>query len=122
MEQGKGFSGDSKVVRFAEMPVRKNANGSQSRDVGKGVLATGEHVGVHETTQAAGLAANPAHVIAHTELICVREGVLEFVHDGKTERAEVGDVIFVAKGTMHSVRNVGSGAASYFVVAVGGDV
>lgn len=113
---------ESKVYRFAEMSVRKNANGSESRDFGGGALTTGERVRVHQTKQVAGLPPNPAHAIAHTEFICVREGTLEFTHDGKTDRAEVGDVLFVAKGSMHQVRNVGAGPASYFVVAIGGDV
>ncbi len=113
---------ESKVYRFAELPARRNANGSESRAVGSGALTTGERVRVHESLQAAGLTPNAAHTIAHTEFICVREGVLEFVHEGKVDRAEAGDVILVAKGTLHQVRNAGSGPVSYFVVSVGGDV
>jgi quercetin dioxygenase-like cupin family protein len=111
----------SKVYHFAAMPERKNANGSESFDVLRGELITGEPVSVHESVQPMGLAPNPAHVIQHTEVICVREGVLEFLHDGRTQRAAAGDVVFVAKGTRHQVRNVGDGPAAYFVVAVGGD-
>ncbi len=124
MQQGSGemWPQGSKVFRFSEMPARRNANGSESRDVARGALATGEHVAVHESVQPAGVAPNPAHRIEHTEFICVREGVLEFMHDGRSERAEAGDVILVAKGTMHGLRNVGEGPASYFVVAIGGDV
>ena len=112
----------SAVYRFADMAVRRNANGSESRSLAGGALSTGERVRVHESMQVAELAPNAAHTIAHTEFICVRDGVLEFTHDGRTERAEAGDVIFVAKGTMHQVRNAGTGPVSYFVVAVGGDV
>lgn len=108
----------SKVYRYADMRVRRNPNGSESRDVGSGALVTGERVAIHESVQPAGLAPNPAHRIEHTEFICMREGELEFMHDGRTERAAAGDV----KGTMHQARNVGHGPASYFVVAIGGDV
>jgi hypothetical protein len=31
-------------------------------------------------------------------------------------------VLFVSKGTMHGVRNVGDGPAAYLVFAIGGDV
>lgn len=125
MEQEKktgSWPAESKVYRFAEMPARRNANGSESRDFGGGALTTGERVHVHESMQVAGLPPNAAHTIDHTEFICVREGTMEFTHDGKTDRADAGDVIFVAKGTLHQVRNVGSGPASYFVVALGGDI
>jgi quercetin dioxygenase-like cupin family protein len=102
--------------------MRKNPNGSESRDVVRGELATGEHVAVHESMQPAGVPGNPPHRIEHTEFICIREGTLEFQHDGTTARASAGDILLVAKGTMHGVRNVGSGPVSYFVVAIGGDI
>jgi quercetin dioxygenase-like cupin family protein len=111
----------SRVFRFEALPVRKNQNGSESRDVLHGQLPTGEQVAVHESMQPAGIPPNPAHRIEHTEIICMREGTLEFQHDGVTERASAGDVLFVAKGTMHGVRNVGDGPAAYFVIALGGD-
>jgi quercetin dioxygenase-like cupin family protein len=112
----------SKVFRFSELPVRAGANGGESRNVLNGRLVTGEAVAVHESMQPAGAKPNPAHRIEHTELICLREGSLEFEHDGKTERADAGDILFVARGTVHGVRNVGAGPAAYFVVAIGGDV
>ncbi len=112
----------SRVFHFDSLPARTNPNGSETRNVVHGELATGEHVAVHESVQPPGVPANPAHRIEHTELICVREGTLEFHHDDTTERASAGDILLVAKGTMHSVRNPGAGPASYFVVAIGGDV
>jgi quercetin dioxygenase-like cupin family protein len=111
----------SRVFRLAELPVRVGANGGESRDVLHGRLVTGEQVSLHESMQPAGGASNPPHRIEHTEIICVREGVLEFEHDGKIERAERGDAIFVAKGTMHRARNTGEAPAAYFVLAIGGD-
>jgi quercetin dioxygenase-like cupin family protein len=112
----------SHVFRLADLPVRKNQNGSESWNVMHGRLPTGEQIAVHVSIQPEGAAPNPAHRIEHSEIICLREGALEFQHDGVTERAAEGDVLFVAKGTMHGVRNVGAGAAAYFVLAIGGDV
>lgn len=112
----------SRVFRIAELPVHRNPNGSESWTVLQGRLPTGEQIALHESMQPAGIPPNPAHRIEHTEIICMREGTLEFQHDGVTERASAGDVLFVAKGTMHGVRNVGDGPAAYFVVAIGGDV
>jgi quercetin dioxygenase-like cupin family protein len=112
----------SRVFRLADLPVRKNQNGSESWNVMHGRLPTGEQIALHVSVQPAGIVPNPAHRIEHTEIICVREGALEFQHDGVSERAATGDVLFVSKGTMHGVRNVGAGPAAYFVLAIGGDV
>ena len=112
----------SRVFRLADLSVRKNPNGSESWNVMHGRLPTGEQVALHLSMQPAGTVPNPAHRIEHSEIICLREGTLEFQHDGVTEQAAAGDVLFVAKGTMHGVRNVGDGSATYFVLAIGGDV
>jgi quercetin dioxygenase-like cupin family protein len=103
------------------MPAKTAANGAVGRFVMKGTLATGEAVSVHETTQPAGTAPNPAHRIQHSELIVVEEGTLEFEHDGKTEKADAGSVIYVALGTLHALKNVGAGPARYVVIQIGGD-
>lgn len=112
----------SRVFRLADLPVRKNPNGSESWNVIHGRLPTGEQIALHVSMQPAGTVPNPAHRIEHSEVICLREGALEFQHDGVAERAAAGDVLFVTKGTMHGVRNVGSGPTTYFVLAIGGDV
>ena len=117
-----GLGSESRVFSFESLPVRTGANGSEGRDVLHGAVVTGEPVALHESMQPAGAKPNPAHRIEHTEVICVREGALEFDHDGRTERVDAGGVIFVAKGTTHTLRNAGDGAAAYFVFAIGGDI
>lgn len=111
----------AKVFSFDRMPVRAMANGGESRSIVQGVLATGERVSLHESMLPAGSVPNPAHRIEHSEFIVVREGTLEFLHDGKTETVGPGGVIYVAFGTLHQVRNVGDVPAKYVVVAIGGD-
>ena len=111
----------SRVFTQAAGSIRTMANGGQSRDILYGTLATGEAINVHESTQPAGAKPNPLHVIEHSELILVREGTLAFMHDGLEEKAGPGDLIYVAHGTLHTVRNIGDGAAKYVVIAVGGD-
>jgi quercetin dioxygenase-like cupin family protein len=112
----------SRVFRIAELPAHKNPNGSESWNVVHGRLPTGEQIALHVSMQPAGTVPNPAHRIEHSEIICLREGALEFQHDGVTEQAMAGDVLFVAKGTMHGIRNAGAGPAAYLVIAIGGDV
>jgi quercetin dioxygenase-like cupin family protein len=117
-----GVLSQSRVYSVDQMPERKMANGGVSRDVLRGTLATGEAVAVHESEQPAGMAPNTQHPIQHTEVMVVIEGTLAFEHDGKSEKVGPGGVIFIAPGTVHTVRNVGEGTARYCVVAVGGDV
>lgn len=111
----------SRVYTLEQMPVRKMANGGESRDVLRGTLTTGEVIGVHESQQPAGMKPNTPHTIQHTEVMVVIEGTLAFEHDGKLEKVGPGGVIFVASGTLHTVRNAGEGPAKYCVVQLGGD-
>ena len=120
-----GTLGAARVIAFDQMPVRTMANGGESRDIAHGTLATGETVNLHQSMQVVGAAPNPPHVIQHSELIFVHEGELEFQHEvaGKmiSEKAGPGSVLYVAFGTKHTVKNVGSTPARYFVIAIGGD-
>jgi quercetin dioxygenase-like cupin family protein len=54
-------------------------------------------------------------------VVVVLEGEVEFVHDGKTDTARAGEVIYVAYGTNHAMRNTGTTTARYVVLQVGGD-
>jgi quercetin dioxygenase-like cupin family protein len=112
----------AKVFDFASLPVTRNPNGGERRDVvASGTLATGERVHIHESMQPAATLPGAAHSIAHSEFILVTEGVLEVTHDGRTERAGPGSVIYIAYGTMHQARNAGPGPVRYTVIAIGGD-
>lgn len=111
----------AKVFDYAALALVHNPNGSERRDVVTGKLATGEPVHIHESMQPPGLKPNPAHAIAHSEFILVTQGQLEITHDGKTETAGPGSVIYVAYGTMHQARNAGTTPVKYTVIAIGGD-
>jgi quercetin dioxygenase-like cupin family protein len=111
----------ARVFGYGEMTPRTAHNGAVSRGVFNGTLATGEAVGVHESMQPAGTIPNPPHRIRHSEIIVVEQGTLAFLHDGKTERADAGSIIYVAYGTLHTVKNIGDGPAKYVVVQIGGD-
>jgi mannose-6-phosphate isomerase-like protein (cupin superfamily) len=122
---GGGTLGAARAIALDAMPVRTNASGGETRDIAHGTLATGETVNLHQSMQVAGQTPPTLHVIQHSEFICVREGELEFQHevDGKVvaERVGAGGVFYVAYGTRHLIKNVGTVAAKYFVVAIGGD-
>jgi Mannose-6-phosphate isomerase len=112
----------AKVFTLADAPARKFDNGGGARDLILGVLKSGEAVRVHESMQPEGAVPNPAHAIEHSEFIIVTEGRLAFIHDGVTEEAGPGDVLYVAYGTMHQVKNIGKGAVKYAIVSIGGDI
>ena len=106
---------------FADLPMKRNPNGSETRSVLHGTLVTGEAIEVHETTLMPGAAPNPPHAHRQSDLMMVREGTIAFEHDGKAERLGPGGIIFVSSQTMHTVRNVGDTPATYFVVILGRD-
>lgn len=121
-QAGEAMLSQSKVFPFADGAVRKFPNGGEAHDLVLGLLKTGEAVRVHESMQPEGAVPNPAHAIDHSEFIIVLDGMLEFLHDGQTEIAGAGDVIYVAQGTMHQVRNMGKGPVRYAIVSIGGDI
>ena len=51
----------------------------------------------------------PSHTHPGEEIIYVLQGTLEYRIAGKSETVRAGDVLFVPAGTVHSVKNVGSG-------------
>lgn len=111
----------SKVFSLDQLRARPMANGGESWDVLHGKLVTGETIAVHESVQPAGLPPNPAHSIAHSEFIFVREGKMEFQFDGKSERVTAGGVVFLAPGTTHTARNIGNDPVTYLVISIAGD-
>jgi mannose-6-phosphate isomerase-like protein (cupin superfamily) len=124
-DEAAGLLATARVFSAADVPVRRMANGGESRTIVHGTLATGETVNLHESVQPVGATPNAPHVIHHSEFIVVRAGELEFDHElnGKmvSESAHADDVLYIANGTMHTVKNVGQVPATYIVVAIGGD-
>ncbi len=110
-----------RVFRYDEMKVHRAPNGTESRVVFDGTLATGEAIAAHESMQPAGATPSPLHRIQHSEVIVVEQGTVEFDHDDKAEKAGPGSIIYVAYGTLHRLKNVGDGPAKYAVIQVGGD-
>jgi len=114
------FADGAKVFQMSGVNAVMNANGSERKMVLDGKLATGEMISMHESWTPEGTPA-PPHRITHSEIVVVMDGALDFEHDGAVSKAVAGDVIYVAYGTSHAVRNVGPGVARYMVLQIGGD-
>jgi len=108
----------SGVFPFADLPVRKTDN-NEFRNIVNSTTPTGERVEVHETQLAAGKMPHPAHQHEHSEFWLIREGTVELTINGKSQRIGPGSVAFAASNDLHSIKNVGSTPATYFVVAIG---
>jgi mannose-6-phosphate isomerase-like protein (cupin superfamily) len=108
----------SGVFPFAGLPIRKDG-GNEFRNIVNSTMPTGERVEIHETVLAPGKMPHPAHQHAHSEFWLIREGDVELTINGKTQRIGSGSAAFAAANEMHSIKNVGSKPASYFVVAIG---
>jgi mannose-6-phosphate isomerase-like protein (cupin superfamily) len=111
----------SGVYSFANLPVKRSAGGAATRPVLQGKLPTGEVVELHETTLMPGQMPHAAHKHVHTEFMLIREGTLEFILDGKSEKLGPGGVAYAASGEMHGLKNVGAVPANYFVIAIGAE-
>ena len=114
---------EGNVLPSAMYPFEKltprTSNSAVIRDVLKGKLATGESVEVHETTLPPGGAPHPPHHHLHTEMWLIREGTVELTVEEKSMQMGPGSVGFVHSNEEHSIKNVSTQPATYYVVAIG---
>ena len=110
----------SRTYRYEDLPV-ENEGPNRGRPILEGDTHAGVRIELHETELAPGEMPHPAHHHVHEEMILVREGTMEVTIAGKSATLGPGGVGFVASGEEHGWRNVGTGRARYFVLAVGRD-
>ena len=108
----------SEMFPYDKLPLHTSATAA-IRAVLKGKLATGESVEVHETTLPPGGTPHPPHRHIHSEMWLVREGTVELTVESRSTQMGPGSVGFVRSGEVHGIKNVGSGPAMYYVVAIG---
>lgn len=109
----------SKVLHYADLPLRKFPNGGEQRRVLVGTLPTGEFLEVHETMLPAGEMPHPPHKHPNSEMLFIQTGTLEYIDDdGSRLPAGPGDIVFSASNKIHGLKNVGLTPATYIVVSV----
>src|ERR1700722_11063367 len=106
------------IKPFDQLPVKQNGQ-NESRPILDGLMHTGEHLEVHETTLAPGSEPHPPHRHEHEELFLLMKGNVAVSIEGKTTLIGPGSAAFIHSNEMHGVHNPGPEKAQYFVVATG---
>lgn len=86
------------------------------RDLFNQPTGTLERMTCHVTTLNPGEKAHEPHEHPEEEMIIVKEGTLEAIHSGTTQRMSAGSVFVIAPNDFHGVRNVGPTPATYYVI------
>ena len=86
-----------------------------------GATHGGFAVETHETVLGPGVETHAPHRHLHEEIIILVDGTLEVERDGAREKIDAGSVIFHGSNQLHTVRNVGSVPARYYVIELRGD-
>ena len=72
----------------------------------------------HITTLNPGESPHPGHRHPEEEMMIVKEGTIEEVQNGVTNRVEAGGIIFCASNEMHGMKNMGTNRATYYVLKI----
>jgi XRE family transcriptional regulator, regulator of sulfur utilization len=105
----------SRVFRWNDLKVQHTKTG-EARGVFNAPTARLANFECHITTLNPGESPHPAHKHPDEELMIIREGTLEAVLNGVTNRVEAGGMIFCASDEMHGLRNVCTNPATYYVL------
>ncbi|MGA2242754.1 MAG: cupin domain-containing protein [Verrucomicrobiota bacterium] len=105
----------SSVFNFSSLKAESKPSGER-RQVFDSPTATLDRLECHITTLNPGEAPHAAHQHPEEEVIILKEGTLEVMQNGHTNRVEAGGVIFCAANEMHGFRNAGTNRAVYYIV------
>jgi quercetin dioxygenase-like cupin family protein len=106
----------STVVSWAQIQEREATNSGRSRSIVRAPTATVDELESHITTLAPGEDSHPPHRHPQEEIVLLKEGTLEARLEGQVTRVEAGGFVFLASNEEHSVRNVGTTPATYYVI------
>ena len=105
----------SRIFLWDSLKVEKT-NVGERRDVVRLPTATLDELEMHITTLNEGQQSHPPHQHVAEELIIIKEGSLESFVNGEYRRVGPGSIVFQASNQPHSIRNVGTGPATYHVI------
>ncbi|HEU5122724.1 MAG TPA: cupin domain-containing protein [Verrucomicrobiae bacterium] len=104
----------SRVIQWNDLRVETTRNGER-RNVFDAPTANLSRFECHITTLNPGEAPHAGHRHVDEEMMIIREGTVEAVLNGETNRVEAGGIIFCASNEMHGLRNAGTNRATYYV-------
>jgi XRE family transcriptional regulator, regulator of sulfur utilization len=106
----------SSVFEWSTMRAEPTEVG-EVRRVFRSATATLDELECHITTLKAGQKSHAPHTHANEEVLIVREGNVEVFYRNAWHPATAGDVIFLTGTDPHGIRNAGTTAATYHVLA-----
>ena len=105
----------SRIFDWDSLKVAKTNVGAR-RDVVKSPTATLDELEMHITTLDAGQQSHAPHQHVAEELLIIKEGTLEALVNGEYRKVGPGSIVFQASNQLHTIRNIGTGPATYHVV------
>jgi len=106
----------SSIFEWKAMKTEPTTSG-EVRRVFRARTATLDELECHVTTLKAGVASHAPHTHANEEVLIVREGNVEVFYRNAWHPAGPGSVIFLTGTDPHGIRNAGTTAATYHVLA-----
>jgi quercetin dioxygenase-like cupin family protein len=107
----------SSIFDWTKLEPKATKTGER-RDVTDRPTPTLVNFECHVTTINAGEKPHAPHHHPDEEILLVKEGELEVMINGTTQRAGPGSIAFISSGDEHGWRNVGATAATYYVMRV----
>jgi quercetin dioxygenase-like cupin family protein len=105
----------SGVFDWEKLKVEPTANGER-RAILKGSTVTMKSLSAHATSVRAHEALHGAHRHPDDEIVIVKEGTLEVMINGQSQRAVAGSILFFSSNDLHGMRNMGDTRATYYVI------
>jgi quercetin dioxygenase-like cupin family protein len=106
----------STAVSWQAIQAREATNNGRTHAIVRSPTATVDELEAHVTVLPPGADSHPPHRHPQEEIVILKEGVLEAHLPGRTERVEAGGFVFLASMEEHSVTNVGTTPAVYYVI------
>jgi quercetin dioxygenase-like cupin family protein len=105
----------SRAIEWESLEAQPTKIGAVRR-VFQEPTATLDELEMHITTLDPGVSPHPPHQHPDEEILILKEGNIESLVAGRTQKLGPGGIVFQAANEAHTVRNIGTTPATYFVI------